>query len=101
MFHIDLFQVSALQLLGVAGALAYVVNYTLLTLRIVSTESVAYFAVNLCAASMVLLSLGHAFNAAALIVQVFFIGVSLCGIASRLSRARRIARRPDRLRPLL
>ncbi|MGB3553245.1 MAG: hypothetical protein WBA25_01240 [Jannaschia sp.] len=88
MIQFDFLSAPPLQLLGFAGAGLYILNYATVTLRLSDTESVGYFLRNLAAALMVLLSLGHAFNAAALVIQVFFIAVSLCGIATRLRRSR-------------
>ncbi|MGB3407154.1 MAG: hypothetical protein WBA67_06635 [Jannaschia sp.] len=102
MFTNDLFAMTPLQLLGVAGAATYILNYSLITLRRMSTESVTYFALNTCAASMVLMSLTEAFNPASFIIQVFFIGVSLCGIVTRMRRRRTASpARPMRLRGLV
>lgn len=80
----SLFDLPLLQLAGLFGAGMYVANYCAVTSRALSTESTAYFLCNLVAACLVLSSLGHAFNAAALVIQVFFVFVSIAGIASRL-----------------
>lgn len=71
-------------------------NYTLLTTRILSADDVVYFCVNLAAALLVLASLPGAFNVATLVIQVFFVVVSLCGIVLRLRRKLALgARGPD------
>ena len=88
-----------LQWLGLIGALCYICNYTMLVLRLTSTERVSYFVVNLTAASLVLASLGHAFNAGSAVIQTFFIGVSICGIVSRVRRRRLAARNAAPERP--
>ena len=100
---IDILPAPPLQILGLIGAATYILNYLLLALRLRSSDSLGYFLRNLLAALLVLASLGHAFNAAVLVIQVFFVLVSLLGIASRLggqARARLTNRRAVRLRPL-
>lgn len=82
-------QTSLLQIAGLVGAGLYMLNYTLLTTRVLSADHAAYFCVNLAAALLVLSSLSGAFNAATLVIQVFFVGVSLCGIVLRLRRGPR------------
>lgn len=77
-----------LQLAGLLGAGLYMTNYTLLTSRVLTSDQSVYFAINLVAALLVLSSLTEGFNAATLVIQVFFVGVSLCGILVRLRRAR-------------
>ncbi|UWQ18777.1 CBU_0592 family membrane protein [Jannaschia sp. M317] len=89
MSEITVVGLPLLQIAGIIGALTYVANYISLTLRLLNPEGVGYFLFNLTAASLVLLSLGHAFNLASLIIQMFFIAVSLWGICSRLRRRRR------------
>lgn len=79
-------QTPPLQVAGLLGAGLYMMNYTLLTSRILTSDNPAYFGVNLAAALLVLSSLSGAFNAATLVIQVFFVGVSLCGIFLRLRR---------------
>jgi len=63
----------------------------MLTLQRVKSESIRYFAINLAAASMVLIGLMSAFNLAAAMIQVFFIGSSTVAIIIRL-RARQLTR---------
>lgn len=74
---------------GMLGALCYIANYTRLTFRLTDADQPGYFALNVVAASLVLLSLTTAFNAAALVIQLFFLTMSLAGLLSRLVRRRR------------
>lgn len=74
---------------GLLGALCYVANYTRLTLGLTTADRANYFAVNLCAALLVLFSLAYAFNPAAAVIQTFFIAVSVVGLYSRLRRRSR------------
>ncbi len=70
---------------GVLGFTAYVCTYTCLTLRLLSSESIRYFAFNTCAASLVLISLSHEFNLASALIQVFWIILGVIGIALRVT----------------
>lgn len=87
----------SLQLVGLSGAAVYMMTYTLLATRIISGDSIGYFLMNLSAASLVLVSLSQSFNAAALVIQLFWIVVSTLSIAARLRR-NKPSRRLDRLR---
>ena len=77
---------STPEIIGVAGFCLYVINYSLLTLQVLSGKAVSYFVINLCAASCVLVGLWASFNLAAALIQVFFIMMSLIGILLCLSR---------------
>ena len=79
------------QLLGMLGAATYMVNYALLTSRVICPERAVYYVLNGVAAALVLVSLAGAFNAASLVIQLFWIVVSAWGIATRLARRRRDA----------
>ncbi|MEM8825276.1 MAG: hypothetical protein AAGF30_16840 [Pseudomonadota bacterium] len=96
-----LVDIPPLQLVGLAGACAYITNYVLITSRMITTESPVFFVNNLLASMLVIISLADAFNAATALIQIFWVGVSLWGLTSRLHvnwSARK--RRTDRLRPL-
>lgn len=77
---------SFVELLGVAGFFLYVLNYTLLTFRVLTGDSLTYFAINFCAASFVLAGLMNSFNLAAALVQIFWICMSTLAIILRLVR---------------
>lgn len=77
--------------IGVAGFGLYVLNYSMLTLQKIKSDSIRYFVINLIAASMVLIGLVNAFNLAAAMIQVFFICSSGVAILIRL-RARQMER---------
>lgn len=79
-------------LLGVVGAGLYICNYTLLVMRRFTADHPGYFVVNLLAAGLVLLSLTHAFNLGAALIQFFFLVMSIAGIVSRLHPVRRLRR---------
>lgn len=77
---------SLFELLGVFGFFLYVLNYTFLTFRVLSGDSLTYFALNFCAASLVLIGLTTSFNLAAALVQIFWICMSTLAIILRLIR---------------
>lgn len=69
---------------GVIGFLGYVVNYMLLCLRVLTSEHITYFIINIAAASMVLVSLTEEFNLASALIQSFWIVIGLLAIVLRL-----------------
>lgn len=77
-------QATLPEIIGVVGFALYVMNYTLLTLCRLSNRDLRYYVLNLSAASCVLIGLSTHFNLAAALIQVFFVTMSLIGIALRL-----------------
>jgi hypothetical protein len=75
-----------LELVGIFGFLLYVVNYSLLTFRVTSSEGLTFFVINLAASSAVLAGLMVSFNLAAALIQIFWITISLVAITLRLFR---------------
>ena len=73
-------------LIGIAGFCLYVLTYALLTFRFVSGHSVLYFALNLTAASCVLIGLSNSFNFPSAMIQIFWISMPLIGITLQLRR---------------
>lgn len=71
---------------GIAGFCLYVATYTLLSLRLLSGNSLAYFLMNLIAASLVLIGLSVNFNLASALIQCFWITMSVIAIGLRLFR---------------
>lgn len=88
------FSPSVFEVIGIAGFMLYVTNYTLLTLRFINGHSVLYFTINLVASSSVLAGLTVSFNLAAAMVQVFFVVMSLVGIAIHLRQSPRADEHP-------
>lgn len=72
------------EIAGVFGFAAYVTNYTLLTLGVLTSNSIVYFGINLCAATLVLIGLTVSFNLASALIQCFGITLSIIAIAIRL-----------------
>jgi hypothetical protein len=89
-----------IKLLGLLGAGFYILSYVLLTSRVLSSEHGMYFALNLAASTLVMISLSHEFNAASAVIQTFWIVVSLWGLLSRFGRRRPAPMPTGRLRPL-
>lgn len=75
--------------IGVLGFALYVLAYGLLTLRVLSGNSLAYFALNLAAASCVLVGLTASFNLASALIQLFWVAMSLLGITLHVLRPAR------------
>lgn len=91
MYVIDfVFALSRWELLGVLGALIYVISFALAALDMVPSNAPLYYLLKLAAASLVLISLSESFNLAAAIIQVFFIAISVIGL---MRHAHHIGRR--------
>ena len=76
------------EIVGVLGFFLYVTSYTLIACRILNPDTKRFFAMNGCAATMVLIGLMVSFNLAAAMIQVFWIILSIIGV---LVRVRRVA----------
>ncbi|MCE8008688.1 hypothetical protein [Aestuariivita sp.] len=70
--------------IGLLGFSLYMLNYTSLSLRWVSGDSVQYLAMNMAAATCVLVGLTTQFNLPSAMIQVFWIVLSVFGIVLRL-----------------
>lgn len=73
------------EFIGITGFILYVINYALLTFRLLDAQHAAYFVINLTAASFVLIGLTTSFNLASAMIQVFWIVISVIAISIRLS----------------
>jgi hypothetical protein len=71
-------------LIGVFGAFAYISNYTALSFQKVTSDSVRYYAVNSCAAFCVMTSMLAQLNMPSLMIQGFYLSVSLFAVVLRL-----------------
>lgn len=65
---------------GIVGVLLGMLNYGLLVSGRVSSERPAYLLINVAAAVLVLLSLFQQFNLPTLMINVFYLGVSIWGL---------------------
>lgn len=79
---------SAADMAGLLGAVLYMASYTGLAVGWLRPATLAFFVVNLAAASLVLISLTDGFNYAALALQTYLAGFSLLRIAGCLRRPR-------------
>jgi len=73
-----------LEVAGVLGFALYVMNYTLLTCRLLNAEDKLFFVLKGAAAALVLAGLWVSFNLASALIQVFWISISIIGIIIRL-----------------
>ncbi|MEO9825525.1 MAG: hypothetical protein ABJF50_13995 [Paracoccaceae bacterium] len=69
--------------IGILGFGLYVTNYSLLSSRVVSSESIGFFMMNTVAAAFVLVSNYIEFNLASVMIQVFWIAIGFKAIALR------------------
>jgi len=73
---------------GVLGFCLYLTNYTLITFRILSSQDIVFFVINIFGAGLVLVSLVQDFNLESFIIQVFWICLGMIAIVVRVkSRA--------------
>lgn len=73
-----------LESIGLVGFALYVMNYGLLTMQWLNSNCAIYFAINLTAASFVLIGLAGSFNLAAALIQGFWVVMSILGLIIRL-----------------
>ncbi|MGH1369453.1 MAG: CBU_0592 family membrane protein [Maritimibacter sp.] len=81
-----------LEFFGIGGFLLYVANYTLLSLGKLTSHGTSYFAINFCAAALVLAGLMQSFNMASALIQMHWIIVSALAIGFRAQKAARTRR---------
>lgn len=77
------------RIIGVVGFGLYVANYSLLSSRVINSDSAGFFLVNTLAASCVLASNYIEFNLASVMIQVFWIAI---GIKAMIIRRRYVKR---------
>ena len=75
---------AAMQAAGYLGAAIYIGNYALLATGILHSARTRFFVVQGVAASLVLLGLTADFNAPSVMIQVFYLSISVVGLAVRL-----------------
>lgn len=80
----NIITISTTQFIGLTGAGLYSVNFFLLAFDKLRSQSPAYYFMQFLAASLVLVSLTQAFNMASVVIQVFFIVVSVAGVLRHL-----------------
>ncbi len=70
--------------IGVLGFMTYVMNYLLLSLNVLSSSQIRFFALNILAAALVLVSLTEEFNLASALIQCFWILIGALAVLLRL-----------------
>jgi len=83
---------SLFDLAGVVGAMAIVIGYAGATTGRLDPRGLASLLLNLAGACLILVSLAHAFNLAAALIEVFWGLIALIGLV-RLAAARFARRR--------
>lgn len=73
-------------LAGIAGAALIIIAYLLLQLRRIDAGNVWYSAANAAGAALILLSLWFQFNLAAVVIEAFWLAISLYGVRASLVR---------------
>jgi hypothetical protein len=69
-----------LDLIGNVGVVVLVITYGMLQLNKLSSDSLAYSLLNAAGASLIVVSLIYDFNLSALLMEVFWVLISLLGI---------------------
>ena len=83
MFDIP-FPTDVLAGIGVLGACAYIANYAMLALKVHSSETARFYALNTVAAACGLTSISAQFHLAAAVVQTFYLSISGAALALRV-----------------
>lgn len=78
---------NMLEMAGVAGFGLYVSNYLMLTFRVLTSNCIIYYCINVTAASLVLAGLMNSFDLASALIQIFWICISTVGIFMRIRPA--------------
>ena len=84
-----------LENIGLVGVGFYLSSYALLQMGLLRGNGYAYVVMNLIAASLVLVSLQASFNMSSAIIQIFWIVISIFGIARLIWLNMRIRFTPD------
>lgn len=74
------------EVIGLLGAFTYTAAYIFAAYDWITSHSPLYYFLNMSAALMVLVSLMQHYNLASVVIQVFFVTVSLVGIWRHLGR---------------
>ena len=88
--------ISLHSLVGVVGVISIIAAYLLLTLGKISADALQYSLMNALGAFLIIVSLAVDFNLSAFLIEVFWLGISIFGIAKALSNRRLGARRRAR-----
>ena len=83
-------------LAGSAGVVLIVAAYLLLQLERVASTSLLYLLANALGAALILLSLAFDFNLSAFLMEAFWLGISLFGLARRTRQQRQTGSPPSK-----
>ena len=75
--------------IGSLGAAVIVVTYLLLQLGRIESDTTTYSTLNALGAALILLSLVFVFNAAAFLIELFWLVISILGVALSIKRKMR------------
>ncbi len=67
-------------LLGNIGVFLIIISYLLLQINKLESNNIKYSVMNFFGASLVIISLIENFNMSALVIEVFWVGISIIGI---------------------
>lgn len=81
--------ISVMQFAGICGFFCYALSFALLQFRVIGGNGIAYPAMNVAAAVLVMVSLIENFNLASLLIQIFFMTVGMIGICAMILRRHR------------
>ncbi len=81
--------ISIWEVCGLCGAMLYAFSYLLAAFDRLPSQSPLYYLSKLVAAVLVMISLIHSFNLASVVIQLFFIAISVIGICRHLDARRR------------
>ena len=87
---------SIFQTIGLLGFFVYLASFAALQMRLLDGNGVAYAALNILAAALVLVSLTEAFNLASALIQISWIVIGLFGLAWRYTAILAARRMPER-----
>jgi len=82
---------------GVFGFVLYLTNYTMVTFRVIDSQGIAFFVINIAGASLVLISLAQNFNLGSALIQGFWICLGVIAIVIRLRTRAAWRRRNDKI----
>ncbi|MEZ5721244.1 MAG: hypothetical protein R3D59_05995 [Paracoccaceae bacterium] len=90
--------ISAWDLIGLIGAAVYIGAYILAALDMLPSQGWQFYAFNLVAGGLVLAGLvGGDFNLASAVIQLFYAGVSVLGLALHRGHSQRRSDLPRRI----
>ena len=84
-------QYSVYDLLGNIGVFLIIISYLLLQLEKIESKNLSYSLMNLFGASLVIISLFENFNISAMVIEIFWVIISIIGVGKNLFKAQAIS----------